>query len=434
MKGKPRICILGTPVPNGNMGVEALAASLVSLLHGLHNKVEIIFLSGGMPAHEDREFPVGDDAIQVTFVRYRMSMFSNWRHHLLLTIIVAALHRILPVHFLRHFFQSQFPILQTLTACDWVGDIRGGDSFSDIYGFRVLFFGSLPTLLALVLGKPLVMLPQTIGPYKSRAAQILARSLIRRAAYIFTRDQASFRLATSLILHASEKRILFCPDVAFALVSKSVNPITASPPLPPTLEDEVVGINISGLLYHGGYNQRNMFGLASNYADLIHQVILYFAETHHRQVLLIPHMQLFSEWKIESDYHAAIQAHSRLPEAIQSQVFIISGPYNSHQFKYIIGRCDFFVGSRMHACIAALSQGIPTVGLAYSRKFVGVFATVDCANWVLDATSSSIGCIMQRMDELYLARHQKRECLPACIGSARNVTINALSTLFAPVI
>ena len=44
--------------------------------------------------------------------------------------------------------------------------------------------------------------------------------------------------------------------------------------------------------------------------------------------------------------------------------------------KAVIGQCDFFIGSRMHACIAALSQGVPCVGVAYSMKFAGVFDTV----------------------------------------------------------
>ena len=44
--------------------------------------------------------------------------------------------------------------------------------------------------------------------------------------------------------------------------------------------------------------------------------------------------------------------------------------------KYLIGQCDFFVGSRMHSCIAAVSQCVPAVSIAYSDKFIGVMATL----------------------------------------------------------
>ena len=43
----------------------------------------------------------------------------------------------------------------------------------------------------------------------------------------------------------------------------------------------------------------------------------------------------------------------------------------------------------MHACIAALSQGIPAVGIAYSKKFLGVFETVGVQNMVVDARELS---------------------------------------------
>jgi colanic acid/amylovoran biosynthesis protein len=37
---------------------------------------------------------------------------------------------------------------------------------------------------------------------------------------------------------------------------------------------------------------------------------------------------------------------------------------------------DFFTGARMHACIAALSSGVPVLPMAYSRKFAGLFGTL----------------------------------------------------------
>ena len=63
---------------------------------------------------------------------------------------------------------------------------------------------------------------------------------------------------------------------------------------------------------------------------------------------------------------------------------MVRGEYNQNGIKYIIGLCDFFIGSRMHSCVAALSQNIPTIGLAYSRKFEGVFETVGAGQFVVD--------------------------------------------------
>jgi polysaccharide pyruvyl transferase WcaK-like protein len=57
---------------------------------------------------------------------------------------------------------------------------------------------------------------------------------------------------------------------------------------------------------------------------------------------------------------------------------------------------DFFMGARIHACIAAFSSGIPIIPMAYSRKFAGLFGsigydhTVDCTSETADVIKSKI--------------------------------------------
>jgi polysaccharide pyruvyl transferase WcaK-like protein len=66
-------------------------------------------------------------------------------------------------------------------------------------------------------------------------------------------------------------------------------------------------------------------------------------------------------------------------------VHLLRGDYGASEIKSVIGECDFMIASRMHACIAALSQGIASVGLAYSRKFAGVFESIGIGEMVVDA-------------------------------------------------
>jgi len=60
----------------------------------------------------------------------------------------------------------------------------------------------------------------------------------------------------------------------------------------------------------------------------------------------------------------------------------------------------------MHACIAALSQGIPTVGVAYSQKFTGVFESVLAGDCVVDAGSVDPGIACARIIEQFEHREQ----------------------------
>ena len=48
---------------------------------------------------------------------------------------------------------------------------------------------------------------------------------------------------------------------------------------------------------------------------------------------------------------------------------------------------DLFMGARMHACIGAFSAGVPTLLLAYSRKFSGLFKETLGYDYVTDMNS-----------------------------------------------
>ena len=67
------------------------------------------------------------------------------------------------------------------------------------------------------------------------------------------------------------------------------------------------------------------------------------------------------------------------------------------EVKWVISNCDHFCGTRMHACIAAISQGIPTSAIAYSGKTEGVFASVGCESYVIDPREFDSGACSKRL-------------------------------------
>jgi colanic acid/amylovoran biosynthesis protein len=86
----------------------------------------------------------------------------------------------------------------------------------------------------------------------------------------------------------------------------------------------------------------------------------------------------------------------------------------------VIGQCDFFVGARMHSCIAALSQGVPCVGVAYSMKFGGVFDSVGMLDWVVDGRVMDSDHAIKSILALYQSRDSVREILAQNSAQARH--------------
>jgi polysaccharide pyruvyl transferase WcaK-like protein len=110
-------------------------------------------------------------------------------------------------------------------------------------------------------------------------------------------------------------------------------------------------------------------------------------------------------------------------------VRLVTGTYDCHEIKGVIGQCEFFIGSRMHACIAALSQAIPAVGIAYSRKFAGVFETVGALDYVVDGRTTTNEEAIARILDLFRRRQELRPRLAESVRDARATLQSHFRTL-----
>ena len=152
-----------------------------------------------------------------------------------------------------------------------------------------MIYMALPQILVLLLGKPLVHLPQTLGPFKGTVAKTIARSIIRRSRMVYSRDFGGLETARDLI-GSDHGQLAFAYDMGFALEPK-IRPER----IPPWLVEydksiPLVGLNISGLLYMGGYTRSNMFGIQEDYRRLIHDLIDFLVRKRCTHVMLVPHV------------------------------------------------------------------------------------------------------------------------------------------------
>ena len=89
------------------------------------------------------------------------------------------------------------PGAQALREADLVLDVSGGDSFTDLYGGYRLRSVVLPKLMALDRRVPLVLLPQTYGPFSSDKARRAAAYVLKRATMAWARRGPTRRTATA---------------------------------------------------------------------------------------------------------------------------------------------------------------------------------------------------------------------------------------------
>lgn len=274
--------------------------------------------------------------------------------------------------------------------CDIVLDIGAGDSFADIYGSRRFAKLLLSKLVVVIAGRPLILSPQTIGPFRRWWTRLLARVVLNRARLVCTRDRLSTEHLAELGFHG---QALEASDVALRL------PFDA-PPARPSGGPIRVGVNVSGLLFNGGYSKDNMFALASDYAQLVRELIGGLAARPDCEVHLVGHV-ISENQPVEDDQRVIEALAAEFPGVVAAPRFA-----SPSEAKSYIARLDFFCGSRMHACIAAFSSGVPVTPLAYSRKFAGLFGSlgydesIDLRSATAEAVAARVHDALGRLDAM----------------------------------
>ena len=235
-------------------------------------------------------------------------------------------------------------LVEWLSGYDLVIDTRSGDSFADIYGTtrlrRMTAFGEL----AAEAGVPVVLGPQTIGPFDSRQGRALARWTLRRAASVMVRDGDSATCARGL----GREPDVRTTDVVFAL------------PVPPAEKSRDVVLNVSGLLWQPGPHVDS-----AGYRRTVHDLLTTLL-ANGREVTLLAHV--LDSSLADND----VPTVRGLAEQYPRVELVV--PSDLAEVRRVVASAGVVVGSRMHACLNALSVGTPAVPLAYSRKFAPLLA------------------------------------------------------------
>lgn len=268
---------------------------------------------------------------------------------------------IVPIHSLEYNLVRRFGVILPFTyfgryiknvileAADY-----GGDGFSDIYGEHSFMNRMNQTWILRRANVPLLMLPQTVGPFKSKKCYDTAVDIMQYAKDIYVRDGKFIPEFDKLGLKYSQ--------------TKDISSLMKPEPWDIEIAPMAVGLNVSGLAYCNTFC--GLEGQFDAYPLLVERIIDHFRGKG-CTVYLIPHSYGYTKPIADDDMLACREAYNRLAD--KKQVVLVDKDLTAPQVKYVISRMTFFIGARMHANFAAIYTGVPVFGTAYSYKFEGAF-------------------------------------------------------------
>lgn len=392
------IGILGAPINNKNLGCQALTYSLINMLekvgYGLDLTFKYYIFEEKPDVKLDEKFC---DRIHLQHENLFSVRFGNYRD------LFRRIRR----------WKENRNMESIVHNCAFVIDLTEGDSFTDIYG-RPRFISQTAMKEMVETIKPLILGSQTYGPFKDPSNENRAADVIKKATAVFTRDRISEKYVKKI---SGVDPILTC-DLAFRLPYKSRSSEK-------TGSARRIGFNVSGLLVSDKKEgTATEFTLKTNYDEFVKRVLDYLI-SHQYEVYLIGH--------VAADYTVNKILKEKYPSVILAPEFD-----NPMDAKSYISSMDLFIGSRMHATIAALTSNTPVVPVAYSRKFTGLFENVDypyIADLQTEDTNEAVQAVIDRIENYdetkiateksyQIAMGQTDECLKAYETVIRKVLSN----------
>jgi polysaccharide pyruvyl transferase WcaK-like protein len=382
------LVIAGAPADTFNLGVSAL---LFSAIDGLSKRLPGARFS--VLCHASDHLPSVDvpgvrvDCVGVSLNRRIHRPDSWWRVNLALRLGLR--NRVADV------FRDATCVL----------DVSGGDSFSDLYGDWRLASINAPKLAAISAKVPLVLLPQTFGPFAKPKNRATAAELICNARLSCARDQRSYALLAALRSEGEKSgfksggSIRAGVDLAFLLPRRDAAEAT---------HRDLIGINVSGLLWNDPANALKQYGITADYRRAVIEIVSSLARQG--EVVLVPHVNAHPG-HFESDPGACLDVLKAIPAEVRASVRTIEPPKDPCEAKGLISRCSWFMGTRMHATIAGLSSGVPTCAISYSDKTLGVFETCGQGEHVHDPRKLDTETLVERVLWSFSQREAARASL-----------------------
>ena len=256
---------------------------------------------------------------------------------------------------------------------------------------------------AILLGKPLYLFPQSIGPFHRKRDEMLVRWILNHARIVMVREPISFKELARI--GTSNPQCYLVPDPAFAFPSAPTEEaikrlcalgidIEADRPL--------LGITVINWGMHVGNPKIQL-----QYEESLVATIRYYLDNFGGKVAVFSHV--CSKVLANDDRIPSKRVVERF--AGDRRVVLVAESLSPDLLKSMYGLMDLFIGTRMHSNIFALSQGVPLIAIAYFHKTWGIMQMLGLERWVIDIEAVTPEGLINKLVELWQEREQIKQLI-----------------------
>ncbi len=282
-------------------------------------------------------------------------------------------------------------------------------------GLSYMLFNLSEIFLGKLLGKPVVIYSQSVGPFRGRIHEWVVRAFLNRADLITLRETVSERYLKEI--GVSKPPTLVTADSAFLL-----QPI-AAPRAKELLAKEgidsdrpLVGMTLRWWGFPGSTDGERRF---RNYIEVMSRIADYVISKLDATIVFMP--QVIVPSLEEDDRLVAKEVFELINH--KARFKLLSENYSPEELKGIIGQTSLFIGTRMHSNIFATSMYVPTVAIGYRHKTEGIMAMLGLEEYVCEIATLKFEELATKIDRAW---RNRREISQGLAGRIKRVQEQAL--------
>lgn len=267
-------------------------------------------------------------------------------------------------------------------------------------------------LVAKSFRKPVVMFPNSVGPFRTWIGRNLSRFSLGNCEYILIRDAISYKIVDALGVK-SRKILTFDTALLFNPPRKN---------MPDGFPRPLMGVSPG--IYTHSLSKEKVRQYILGHAKALDAAI----EKYGFSVVLLPHY--VSGFR----YDDLEVCKSILREMRNKNRVRIISTNIVDEFKLFLGHMDMIISSKMHPAILGASGFVPVLCIAYDHKQTGFFERLNMAECVFDIRMFSYDELLSKIDYVWTRNDQLRALLKEHIPTWQKDVEGAIRQAITPYI
>jgi len=256
--------------------------------------------------------------------------------------------------------------------------------------WTVLFSRMTETFCAKILEKPVVVFPNSIGPFRTPVGRLFAKVILQNVDLVMLRELYSYRLFKQLSIQTPH---VLTTDVVLLLEYPERRRDLTAPGC-------VVGV--CPALYTSSFSkeERRRYVLA-------HSMTLdWLVREQSYQVVFLPHE--ISSVKLDDDLGLSRAIMDKMKHHDRAEIVEIQ---SIEEFNRCISQLDFLITSRMHPAVLACANRVPAVMVVYDHKQAGFFDQLDLSDYAVNIKQITKAQLMNKVSLLLCQKDKVRKQL-----------------------